>query len=68
MHAERMSSSDPVTEDKISDLWEEMQQVDLSLRPSDSTAEKVKDKMVFQQFLGTYMVECQYFVSLKKCG
>ena len=63
-----MESCRPAEEEEISALWDEVQRVDASLSPSDTTAEKVKDKADFKSFLAKHMVERHYFLSLKKCG
>ena len=56
------------SEEDIVELWEEISKVDDSLTRTDTSNEKIKDKVFLQNFLANHCVERQYSFQIKKCG
>ena len=56
------------SEEDMNVLWEEIKKVDSSLEKSDTSKERVQDKVFLQNFLSNHCRVRQYCFQVKKCG
>ena len=56
------------SEEDIVELWEEISKVDDSLTRTDTSNEKIKDKVFLQSFMANHCVDRQYSFQIKKRG